>query len=235
MAIPSPGMSEPELRKMETAVLGPEHAAEHAEQRAMEERASELGVAGADAARSAGDGVTNRVSGPPAQIGQWDAPFSIPIFGIHAVMLPTGKVMWWAYPFGDGEPRREHAQAWLWNPATGAMKRVDPPVNPQTGQPANIWCSGQSLLADGRVLVTGGNLAYGNGTPRYRLEGPQQGLHVQPLQRDLDPAARYASRALVPEPGAAARRTRGDHGRVRRDARTPGDNSTSTCSRRART
>ncbi|HEX7060006.1 MAG TPA: galactose oxidase-like domain-containing protein, partial [Solirubrobacterales bacterium] len=34
--------------------------------------------------------------------------------------------------------------------------------DPVDGQmkPANIWCSGQSMLADGRVLVTGGNLSY---------------------------------------------------------------------------
>ena len=42
---------------------------------------------------------------------------------------------------------------------------MDPPILSATGEAANIWCSGQSLLADGRVLVTGGNLAYPDGPP----------------------------------------------------------------------
>ena len=80
--------------------------------------------------------------------------------GIHAALLPTGKVIWWAYPQKESP---NTAQAWLWDPATGNTKRVDPPLwrDPADGQlkAANIWCSGQSFLADGRVLVTGGNLA----------------------------------------------------------------------------
>jgi hypothetical protein len=35
---------------------------------------------------------------------------------------------------------------------------VDPPVDPRTGKPTDIWCVGTSLLADGRVLVPGDNL-----------------------------------------------------------------------------
>ena len=116
--------------------------------------------------------------------------------------------------------RRRHvpntSQAWLWDPATGATKRVDPPLwrDPADGllKPANIWCAGQSFLADGRLLVTGGNLA--TRTARLDLEGPQQGLHLQPLQRDLDRAARHAPRALVSEPGPACPTAARDHERA---------------------
>ena len=86
---------------------------------------------------------------------------------INAAMLPTGKVLWYAYPQNpsagpDSPNARNTAQAWLWAPArgtgSGAFNRVDPPL--LGGQPANIWCSGISFLADGRVLVTGGNLEF---------------------------------------------------------------------------
>ena len=63
-----------------------------------------------------------------------------------------------------GAPDNE-ARAWLWDPSKPlgdptALREVNPPIDPDTGKPVNIWCAGQSLLADGQVLVTGGNLAY---------------------------------------------------------------------------
>ena len=94
----------------------------------------------------------------PDQIGQWSAPFSIPQLGVHAVNLPTGKVLWFAYP--DSTYTKNEGTAWLWDPATGQTKEVDPPVNPATGRPFNIWCAGQTLLPDGRLVVAGGNLQY---------------------------------------------------------------------------
>lgn len=35
---------------------------------------------------------------------------------------------------------------------------MDPPIDPRTGKPTDIWGGGTSLLADGRVLVTSDNL-----------------------------------------------------------------------------
>ncbi len=96
---------------------------------------------------------------PPAnQIGRWAAPFNLPSLAIHQVMLPTGKVLMFAYP--DSLHVNNYATAYLWDPATGTTKEVDPPINPATGQPYNIWCSGMTTLPDGRVVVAGGNLEY---------------------------------------------------------------------------
>ena len=103
--------------------------------------------------------------------GRWAAPFSIPVMGIHAALLPTGKVMWFSYPRnpaprhgGGGVNDPNTAQAWLWDPATGGTRRVDPPLwrDPADGQlkPANIWCAGQTFTADGRLVVFGGNLRF---------------------------------------------------------------------------
>ena len=100
---------------------------------------------------------------------------------INAAMLPTGKVLWYAYPqnpsAAPGNPDSPNtAQGWLWDPAKGsasdAFNRVDPPLwlDPADGnlKPANIWCSGTSFLSDGRVLVTGGNLAYQRGSVYFK-------------------------------------------------------------------
>lgn len=160
-AAPVPGTS-PE----EVAALGEAHAAEHARQAAT-----------ATQAPRTQNEVVAAVAGPPAQVGQWAAPFPIPVMAIHAALLPTGKVLWFSYPTnpsprhnpGGYQAAANESQAWLWDPATGATKRVDPPIDPATGRPANIWCGGQNHQSDGTVLVTGGNLAYS--TPGTDFKG----------------------------------------------------------------
>lgn len=90
--------------------------------------------------------------------GRWGDPFALPVIGINTVVLATGKVLMFAYPTAD--LTRNEATAYVWDPATRTSRRVDPPLNPATGKPFNIWCAGQAVLADGRVLVAGGNLEY---------------------------------------------------------------------------
>src|SRR3712207_7150399 len=65
----------------------------------------------------------------------------------------------------DNHYTSREAAAYLWDPAkrpgeAGEFKAVPPPDN--------IWCSGQSLMADGQLLVTGGTLAYPTGGKGYR-------------------------------------------------------------------
>ena len=123
----SADLSERRLRAFETRVLGPEHAREHAMQRRALRRAENAPQSSAPAAAA--------VAGDPADIGHWAAPFSIPVMAVHAAMLPTGKVMWFAYPKnpnvrhgGAGPDSPNTAQAWLWDPATRQNTRVDPPL-----------------------------------------------------------------------------------------------------------
>jgi hypothetical protein len=201
------GMSERELRSFETEVLGSEHAAEHARQRSTVEK---------DPTPSTQTLMAAEVAAPPdpATSGEWAAPFAIPVMGINAVMLPTGKVMWWSYPRNPsqdvGDPNAPNtAQAWLWNPVTGAQTRVDPPLwhdpadPPGVLKPANIWCSGQSLLSDGRVLVTGGNLAYDGDGDDYK--GLNKVYTFNPWnetwteQPDMRHGRWYPSQVLLPD------------------------------------
>jgi len=81
--------------------------------------------------------------------GQWAAPLSWPIVGVHANMLPTGEVLVW-----DGQQDGNDAR--IWNPATSVFTSVPNNLT-------NLFCSGHCLLPDGRVLVAGGHLGAHNG------------------------------------------------------------------------
>src|SRR5438105_11241742 len=83
----------------------------------------------------------------PSDDGDWTQPFSLPLIAMHASMLPTGKVL--LYSAEHGVPG---VQAFLLDPVTLALKEVAPPTE---WTPA---CSGHSFLADGRLLVTGGQV-----------------------------------------------------------------------------
>ena len=140
------------LRAQETSVLGSAHAADHARQRALlRDPAARRRIERRRKGVHAG-APTARAAAVPSEDGQWAPPFDIPAIGIHASLLPTGKVLWFYRTAEDVE----RGQATLWDPATGAFKQVPPPLI--DGKPANIFCAGQSLLPDGRLLVMGGQL-----------------------------------------------------------------------------
>jgi len=84
-----------------------------------------------------------------ATTGAWDAPVAWDIVPLHMSLLPTGKVLAWGkYESGTtsaSEPR-------LWNPASG------PPTGAQEiAEPDMLFCSGHTLMADGKLMVSGGH------------------------------------------------------------------------------
>jgi hypothetical protein len=171
------GATESDIRAIETAELGPEHAAEHAALRRLYRRAArgDLELGSGRIALSSEEIQAPDAEGPPSEVGQWtQAPFHLPTYAIHTVVLPTGKVLFWGrppLPTGGGV-RPNTGEAALWSPSLGtgpgAFEEVDPPVvdvdGPGGQPPASvpIFCSGQTLLANGEVIVAGGNLIYGN-------------------------------------------------------------------------
>jgi hypothetical protein len=181
---------ERKLERVERRTLGPEHAAEHAELRRLAARherwlqslspAARRRVKARERskarARVAAVHASAALAGDPADVGMWTTPpTDIPVMGINAAVLPTGKVLFWAYPanpnplynpdFDDISEGPNNSLSAVWDPRTGQTKVIPPPINPDTGERTNIWCSGISFLASGEVLATGGNLGY---TPNWK-------------------------------------------------------------------
>lgn len=85
--------------------------------------------------------------------GRWSAVVSTPVVPIFQAVLPNGKVLMWDSVGGAAaESYQDHTftRAAVWNPQTDTYKQVN-----VIGY--NIFCSGYIQLADGRVLVAGGN------------------------------------------------------------------------------
>jgi hypothetical protein len=84
-----------------------------------------------------------------ATTGAWDAKVNWDIVPLHMTLLPTGKVLAWGkYETGTtsaSEPR-------LWDPAAGT-----PMGAPEIQEPDMLFCSGHALMADGKLMVSGGH------------------------------------------------------------------------------
>ena len=87
----------------------------------------------------------------PQLAGQWSNVSTWPTVPIHIHVLPSGKVMFWdrhnhdAIPVWDVTPH-------LWDPANPSV------FTPLPLPGWDIFCSGHSFLADGRLLVAGGHI-----------------------------------------------------------------------------
>jgi Domain of unknown function (DUF1929)/Divergent InlB B-repeat domain len=79
-------------------------------------------------------------------MGQWSAPFAWPAVAIHAAVLPNRRVVTYG---------RHHRPPVLWNPAIpGAFTSL--PL------PADFFCSGLTLLRNGKLFLAGGHAGVDN-------------------------------------------------------------------------
>jgi hypothetical protein len=147
----------------EIASLGRPHANEHGPSRGMLEtkRPTENAKPSPAVAR-----LLRGISSDPAVSGRWTTkPFPIPTFAIHAALLPTGDVIAWGYPAANSVPRPNLGKAFLWDPRKGtgrtSLLSIPPPTIDAADDgrlvPAPLYCSGESLLEDGQLLLVGGN------------------------------------------------------------------------------
>ncbi|WP_212986973.1 galactose oxidase, partial [Actinoplanes auranticolor] len=97
---------------------------------------------------------TSCSAGPACTAGAWQVmPFNSPVRGIHAVVLKNGNVLLVA---GSGNDPSAFAagtfKTAVYNPRNGTFANV--------ATPADLFCAGHVQLADGRVLIMGGNKDY---------------------------------------------------------------------------
>jgi galactose oxidase-like protein len=102
-----------------------------------------------------------RLAGQRDDVGYWDQTlYPLPEWAINAIMLPTNKVLIFGREPLVGGTRSNRGSARLFDPLTGTTTHVPPPPVPENqGMEAPIFCSGQTMLSDGRVLIAGGNLS----------------------------------------------------------------------------
>lgn len=91
-----------------------------------------------------------RVAADPAVTGSWTAPFTLGLVSIHAVLLHTGNVLLFSWPSDT-----VGSDAVLWNPVTGRITNI------ALTYQRDIFCSGTTVLSDGRVFIAGGHIWQG--------------------------------------------------------------------------
>ena len=92
----------------------------------------------------------------PSVFGRWSSAPSLPWFPTAAHMLPTGKVLMYAGDVSGSPPGLPADTQLLWDPSPRTFT-----TRPGIGY--DLFCSGHSFLADGRLLITGGHTEYGVG------------------------------------------------------------------------
>ena len=90
----------------------------------------------------------------PSQIGQWGPVLDWGVQAKHMVLTPTGEVLVWS----SGEDAR------VWDPSTANS------FTPTPFPDGDIHCAAQTTLADGRVIIGGG-----------QAQETHQGTHVTAL------------------------------------------------------
>jgi Galactose oxidase-like, Early set domain len=98
----------------------------------------------------------------PVSKGQWE-PVShrFSHLPVHLALLPTGKVLGFGGSGNDETREGRPYPAELWDPATGDLRVIDPPLE------GDVFCGGHAFLPDGRLLVAGGTYRY-----NHRVIGP---------------------------------------------------------------
>ncbi len=86
----------------------------------------------------------------PAVVGQWSSVMNFPLVAINMVLMKDSRILMWS-----GQDCIGGESATVWDPATNTFTPV--PLAELDGSDRDIFCSGMTVLADGRVLDAGGH------------------------------------------------------------------------------
>ena len=100
--------------------------------------------------RKAGAVKPRKAAATAATAGQWTAPFNLTLVSIHATVLHTGDVLLFSWP-----NETVGSDVVLWNPVSGSITNIALPYQ------RDIFCSGTTVLSDGRVFIAGGHIYQG--------------------------------------------------------------------------
>jgi hypothetical protein len=101
---------------------------------------------------------------PEAASGRWAPPVAWDIVPLHLSLLPTGSLLAWG-KFETGTTSM--ADPRLWDPSAG------PPGSAlRLPAPDMLFCAGHTLMADGRLMVSGGHLADDRGLKATNIFDP---------------------------------------------------------------
>ncbi|MBV9595474.1 MAG: DUF1929 domain-containing protein [Chloroflexi bacterium] len=96
-------------------------------------------------------------------MGTWQVlSYQAPILPIHAALMHTGKVLFFAGSGNDPSNRSDQALSQgdaVWDVNAGTFSRPTVPSSP-SGHPPDLFCAGQSFRPDGQLMVAGGTLQY---------------------------------------------------------------------------
>ena len=84
-------------------------------------------------------------------------PYTCPILPIHAALLNTGKVFFFCG--SSNNPTVPPYNSYVWDVNSGTFSAQDVPVD-GSGNPIDLFCAGQSFLANGNLMLAGGTLQY---------------------------------------------------------------------------
>jgi hypothetical protein len=108
---------------------------------------------------------TSRVAAQASVQGQWTTlPYLLPLNPIHIALLHTGKIL--IVEGSSNDPTVTDFRAGVWDLETGNV------FTQSLGW--DMFCNGMVALADGRILISGGNLKYDPfwGEPRSAVFDP---------------------------------------------------------------
>ena len=151
------------------------------------------------------DFVPARPAAPdPAKMGQWSEPFPLNNVAIHAHLLSTGKILYWGRrkEFGSVQfdTLNDHAcQTYILDPDTGKSRQTTNEPALKDGSPVNLFCSGHTFLADGRLMVVGGHLFDSQGVNQSCIYDPATDRWA--AEAEMNKGRWYPSAITLPDGG----------------------------------